>query len=430
MSLTHERVTAKNPFGVANGLVIFAHIPKTAGSTINKIIDVNYEQIFNFYPRKNEPLSQLKDWIADFQAGMERLQQNPQPKLLRGHFGLGIHDLLGIDRCAYITLLRDPVERVISHYYFLEQVEKFFAPATTDSQTAEKMTLEKFIYQRKDPIVNNLQTRFLSGIGWQKSYYKDLWKKVYKQNFKVGYGDCTEEMLSRAKYNLENYVVFGLQSRFNESLDLFKTVFGWQDVNFELKKNVNKQRPAREQIDPDLINFIQRENHLDTELHNYALEIFDRTVARLQVKPKIVDKQTIWFYPAIPQNKSNKGNNMNAFLDEADRLFESGHYPEAINKYKEIIKTNPEYIPALFKLALSYNKINESDREIAVYERILELKPNRDKALAKLARLQASQNDYDSAIANFKKAISLNQNQPDWVFISLGNALKRSKNVA
>lgn len=59
---------------------------------------------------------------------------------------------------------------------------------------------------------------------------------------------------------------------------------------------------------------------------------------------------------------------MNDFFNKANNPFETGNYIEAI-------EANPEYTPALFKLALSYNKSNDSDREIAVYECIIELKP-------------------------------------------------------
>ena len=433
MNITQKLATINNPLSAVENLVIFSHIPKTAGSTVNIIIDSNYEHIFNFYPRRNPPSSKLPDWINDFQEAMVALKDDPKPKLLRGHFGLGVHELLGVDNCIYITVLRDPVDRVISHYYFLDQVENFFDNSDS-ALSKDNMTLEDFVYQRKSIITDNLQTRFVSGLGWQRNQYKNVWREVHNKNFKVEYGDCTEEMLACAKENLKNHVIFGLQSRFSESLDLFKNVLRWKNVDFDTKRNVNKKKPKRDELDPDLIKFIERENYLDIELHKYALEIFDE---QLEISPypiKVINSQTSWSYPSIPQQpnqqltstmKTQLQDVSKTQLQEADQLLEQGAYSEAINKYKEVIQANPEHIPALQKLAKGYSQNNSEEQAIKVYERIIDLNPNRNKVYANLARLQAKQGNYVSAISNFKKAISFKYDQPDWVFIGLADALKK-----
>ncbi|MDJ0650811.1 MAG: tetratricopeptide repeat protein [Xenococcaceae cyanobacterium MO_188.B19] len=438
MNITQKLATINNPLSAVENLVIFSHIPKTAGSTVNIVIDSNYEHIFNFYPRRNPSSTKLPDWINDFQEGMTALKDNPKAKLLRGHFGLGVHELLGVDNCIYITVLRDPVDRVISHYYFLDQVENFFDNSDS-ALSKDNMTLEDFVYQRKSIITDNLQTRFVSGLGWQRNQYKNVWREVHNKNFKVEYGDCQEEMLACAKENLKNYVIFGLQSRFGESLDLFKNVLRWKNVDFDTKRNVNNKKPKRDELDPDLIKFIERENYLDIELHNYALEIFDEQLENLPYPIKVINSQTSWSYPSIPQQpnqqltstmKTQLQDVSKTQLQEADQLLEQGAYTEAINKYKEVIQANPEYIPALQKLANGYIQNKAEQQAMSVYERIIELNPKLDKPYAKLARLQAKKGDYTSAIATFKKAINLKSDQPDWVFTGLGDALKKSKKSA
>ena len=437
MNIPQKLSTINSPLSAASNLVIFSHIPKTAGSTVNIIIDSNYKHIFNFYPRRNPPSTKLPDWINDFKNSMVALKDDTKPKLLRGHFGLGVHELLGVNNCTYITVLRDPVDRVISHYYFLEQVENFFENSSSDSALAkDNMTLEDFVYQRKSIITDNLQTRFISGLGWQRNQYKNVWREVHNKNFKVKYGDCTEEMLDCAKKNLKNYVIFGLQSRFSETLDLFKNVLRWKKVNFDTRRNVNKKKPKKEELDPDLIKFIQRENYLDIELYNYALEIFEEQLENLPYPIKVINSQTSWSYPSIPQKpnqeliltmKTKLQDVPKTQLEEADQLLEQGAYTKAINKYKEVIQANPEYVPALQKLANGYIQNNAEAQAMSVYERIIELNPKLDKPYAKLARLQVKKGDYNSAIPKFKKAISLKPDQPDWVFTDLGKALKKSK---
>ena len=170
----------KQPSLASKNLVIFSHIPKTAGSTTNDIIDSNYNHIFDFYPKRNPESTQLKDWIKDFKQGVESLKKETTPKLLRGHFGMGVHELLGVDSCTYISILRDPIDRVISHYYFLEQIENLFENlAPSYDSSLENMTLEKFVYQTNNILVDNLQTRFISGLGWQQHQYKNVWQELY-----------------------------------------------------------------------------------------------------------------------------------------------------------------------------------------------------------------------------------------------------------
>lgn len=406
------------------GLIIFAHIPKTAGTTINSIIDANYQHSFDFYPSKKQPNSNIYDWIDNFHRGIKEVADS-QPKMLRGHIGLGIHDLLGIQNCTYVTLLRDPVERVISHYYFLDQIEGFFDDSyLEENNIKEKMTLEKFVYERKDIIADNLQTRFISGLGWQKSYYKDLWNNTYRRNFRVKYGECTKEMLARAKSNLKNYVIFGLQNRFSETLELYKNALGWKDIDIQSKKNVNKKRPTKEQLDPNLVKFIQQENYLDMELYNYARETFDEQFKNIDSATAKINSNTTWSYPRCPKNRNHQNSEVPTLLNEANQLSKAENYSAAIDKYKEVLTINPEYIPALFKLAISYLKHNSYERAIFAYERIVELNPQQDEAYARLAKTQATLGNTDLAIANFKKAINLNIHQPDWVFIQLGKMLQ------
>jgi tetratricopeptide (TPR) repeat protein len=114
-------------------------------------------------------------------------------------------------------------------------------------------------------------------------------------------------------------------------------------------------------------------------------------------------------------------------FDEAEKLFEIGNYSQAIIKYKNVIEANAEYYPALNKLAQSYEKNSNKEQATVVYKRIIELNPNRHKSIAKLSKILAEYGDTKNAIAGFKKVISIEPDQPDWVFITLGNELKKKK---
>jgi tetratricopeptide (TPR) repeat protein len=431
---------------ISQELIIFAHIPKTAGTSINETLEQNYSQIFNLYTKKNPNLTTVKDWIDNFnQSVVESIAKNDfQTKVLRGHIGLGIHEFLKYQSCTYITVLRHPVDRVVSHYYF------FSRPESSSKLIKDDMSLEDFILQRKYTIVDNLQTRFLSGLGWQKT---TVGKDLYDKKFSLKYGNCHDDMLSCAKNNLASHILFGLQDRFDESLELFKNVLGWKNIALDTQKNVNVKRPKK-QLDPELAKLIEAENKWDLELYNYARDLFDKQIVNLQDKPKIVYANTSWSYPSISNSKVSKRSletskpltkpqdlserrlssmpvelpaATQAQMTEAEQLFKEGKYAEAASKYELIVQQNSEYVPALSRLAKSYDKMGVADRSIALYQKILALKPNKAKTQAKMAKLMAKQGNADGAIEAYKKAIALNAEQPDWVYKGLASLMKKSK---
>ncbi len=92
--------------------IIFLHIPKTAGFTLQKIIERQYppQSIYTL-----EPSNELES-IREFQS-LDPAQR-AKTRLLKGHLNMGqkLHEYLP-QPVTYFTILRDPVERVLSHYY-------------------------------------------------------------------------------------------------------------------------------------------------------------------------------------------------------------------------------------------------------------------------------------------------------------------------
>ena len=230
-----------------NRAIIFLHIPKTAGTTLNRIIEWQYNplSIFTMDPYR-------------IRATPERLKQLPEARrrrlrMVRGHFYYGIHEFLP-QGATYITILREPVARFLSAYYFLQR--RPLHPMHRKVKS-EKIGVEDFI--RLTPHRQNLQCSLIAGI---KST-----------------GKCEERTLEIAKENLANtFSVVGLSERFEESLMLMAETFDWQ-VPFYENRKVSKTRPK---VESSAIDLIKEHNRLDLELYEFGQKLFEASLAKNQ----------------------------------------------------------------------------------------------------------------------------------------------------
>lgn len=218
-----------------NPLLIHLHIPKTAGVTLRRIEDRQYpaNAILTLQTPETEHWPELHALPID---------QEQTVSLIRGHFAYGIHTLL--QRPAqYFTLLRDPVERIISLYHYgLEGKSKWIHKQINENN----MTLSDFAASGKIQTSNH-QTRLISG-----------------------YSGPLDGALERAKQNLDaHFAVVGTADRFDETLLLLKRIFGWKSVYYH-RRNVAWNRPSRKEMPDSLVRLIESHNELDTELYRYV----------------------------------------------------------------------------------------------------------------------------------------------------------------
>lgn len=248
--------------------VIFLHIPKAAGTTLTQILRRQYseQQILCLtLPNNTKALPHSEK----LQIKLDKLRQlsdseKRQIKLLHGHFPFGAHELLP-QSATYITMLRDPVKRVISTYFYAKRTP---GHRHYEKINQEGISLKDYISSKINPQLNNGQVRMLSG----KS--------------DVDFGNCNEKMLEKAKSNLNNYFsVVGTLESFDKTVLSIKEVLGYNNV-FYSKTNVSKSKNDQ-QIDSNLIEMIKSENELDLELYNYVLKLQEEMFSRLMIDQKL-----------------------------------------------------------------------------------------------------------------------------------------------
>ncbi len=228
--------------------ILFTHIPKTAGDSMEKsIISPNVK-------KKN---------IKKYGGIRDNLFRNFESsvKYVDGHYPYGIHYLSGMGKTFYMVLFREPVERCISYYYFIiksksETYQHPFYECAKNKDIVEFYSIKKF---------QNDQTKYVSGI----PFY--LAGKKINMNYKL-----RNVALYFAKYNIINkYDVFGLKERFKDSVSLFASKLGVEEKNTEKMYKAVPSRPRKEDFSRRKIEKIKELNSADMRLYRFAKKHFD-----------------------------------------------------------------------------------------------------------------------------------------------------------
>lgn len=231
--------------------IIFLHIPKTAGTTINQILQRQYKPEQIFFLGANAQAS-----IKNYQK--LAMEEKQAIRLVAGHTAYGFHRYTP-GSSTYFTFLREPVARVASFYHYVKNSEQHYL---NNAVVNEFSGIGPFIKSGITRMVDNGQTRMISGTWLEPEY-----------------GAVNSEIFEQAKRNLtQSFDVVGLTERFDATLLLLQESFGWREIRY-LRQNVTKvAREDRElsTIEKEVIfNF----NQWDLALYAHAQELFEQQIA-------------------------------------------------------------------------------------------------------------------------------------------------------
>ena len=220
--------------------VIFLHIPKAGGTTLYSVLERQYgaAEILTLHDYEIPEIQRLSP------------EQQKRIKLIRGHFWYGVHRHFQ-EECTYITLLRDPVERIISHYFYIKTDPRHYLYGKIQDLN---LSLADYAMSDLSGELDNGQLRLISG-----------------EEPPLGY--CTEDMLTKAKVNIEeHFSVVGLTERFDASVALMKIRLGWPRSIHYTKRNVSSAGARKEDLWAKLRMEIRERNWLDYKLYEWAHE--------------------------------------------------------------------------------------------------------------------------------------------------------------
>ncbi len=248
-------------------ILIFQHLAKTAGTTLGNIFRRNFPPEEQLPLEPGTAVSSLGTWLVDDVRGaVESLPPETLDGLrfVGGHVGFGIHALLPRP-AKYVTLLRDPVDRLISGFYY----------SISDSEEAarEEVTFEEYIFRKRhyDLGLNDSQLRVISGL-------PDLDPIEATRTEKAR--PVTEADFAHVRQNLEShYLLVGLTERFDEFLVVLCRLLGWNLADaVYVRQNATSSRPRRDQIPHHVIAEAERHDAFDRRLYALAQNIFDEKV--------------------------------------------------------------------------------------------------------------------------------------------------------
>lgn len=216
---------------------IFIHIPKTGGTTINCVMnnskwqtmpDFNYRHINHDTKRSNSkdifnPINY--DKYSDYKIFM---------------------------------LLRHPVDRLISEYYFIKDRSEFMSLIKPSPNN-----LKQYIKSKQ---TQNYMIGFLLG------------KRMYDTNY-VNRTDF--ELVKNSIRNLPIYT--GIFEKYQESMTYFENKTGIKWPKKVEVKRITLNRPEIDDISDEIRDLILKNNQLDYELYEHCLKIFNENTQNLSV---------------------------------------------------------------------------------------------------------------------------------------------------
>ena len=197
---------------------VFLHVPKTAGSSLRTVLSRQYGArhvlYFDLGAGDQRPMPDIAAALRQGMAGRDI-------RLFTGHQFLGLHEALR-EPCLYFTLLRDPVERVLSEYFY----------AFTYPHHAQR---EAIVSGRLGPI--DFLTGPLHGRG-------DAQAQLLA-------GRTRRPVLDAALANLaDSIAVAGVAEEFDRSLLLIARRLGWAPPLY-VARNVTRLTPAQAALRED-----------------------------------------------------------------------------------------------------------------------------------------------------------------------------------
>ncbi len=253
----------------SSNILAYVHINHTGGTTFKTLLGRLYFEndikkkiplpdgyykggiafkFSNKFPILSREYSSIPDYLK---SNIEVVEGSVNDSFLKGM------------NCKYITFVRHPIDRVISHYYWTIRKGKSGNSKIGQYVLNNKISLLDYLKEGKYFDVDNYMVRTLLNDQDGKN---------------VAFGKITDNHLQQAVEIMDHrFEIVGITERYNESLTCMKIKLEWGRIPFYFKQNIGSGKRG---IDNTTMIELNKLNKYDLMLYKHASEKLNQLIAR------------------------------------------------------------------------------------------------------------------------------------------------------
>lgn len=230
---------------IKNKRFVFLHIPRTGGTSFWRYVSSKADQreILEIFDRGN---------IGGILDDLKTLRADGIPNdvsFIRGHFSFG--QVPQLNDWQSVSLVRDPVERLISYYYYIIKKKKHYL---RDYIIDRRIGLNDFLVGDLSAELENFQLKVLSG-GPHREY---------------NYRKCEDSLMEIVSRIEDRSLIVGVSEDVIKSMsEVFDLMGGYTvGTDIDLRHNTVSHRHL---LSPKTLELVEERNEYDIKLHQYIL---------------------------------------------------------------------------------------------------------------------------------------------------------------
>lgn len=265
---------------------VFMHIPKAGGTTLQHVIAKNY--------LPNQFVHANSNQIHKNPACLYHVKRKEVRPIVMGHFDRSciLYHLLCDRPIIHFTMLRQPIQRVLSHYRYLQG-----NVVHEKHQDVKQMSLEDYAASALKEIQNKQTLRLLG----------DPSRAAQQQSL-----NDPEPLFKAAKQVLERqFTFFGITEQYTRLLLMAQKLLKWENIVYRRKNSSsglvtselvtselgtkdldpNESGPSngtieQSEADQQGMKIIHERNQLDLQLYDFACQLFESRYSELAIPPE------------------------------------------------------------------------------------------------------------------------------------------------